>query len=275
VSELLKADEAASFVRSLVPTPPQVGIVLGSGLGGFAETLQEAVSIPYADIPHFPRPTAVGHGGALVMGASGGVPVAVLSGRVHLYEGQSPQQVVLPVRALGRLGVRILVLTNAAGAIREDLRPGELLVIDDHINFMGQNPLTGPNEEGLGERFIDMSQAYDPGLRAVALKALERAGFPQRTGVYVGFLGPSYETPAEIRMARTMGAAAVGMSTIPEVLAARHMGLRVLGLSCLTNMAAGILPGKVDHREVLAMGERVRAGLGLVLAAIVAEAAGT
>ncbi|HWX23719.1 MAG TPA: purine-nucleoside phosphorylase [Vicinamibacteria bacterium] len=269
MSELGKAEEAAALVRSRATLRPALGVVLGSGLGAFAASLDSPTVIPYGEIPHFPRSTAIGHGGELVLGRCRGVAVAVMSGRVHLYEGYTPQQVVFPVRVLGRLGVRTLVLTNAAGSVNPHFRPGELMVIEDHINFLGSNPLVGPNEEELGERFFDMSAAYDPELREIAARALAKAGFPARKGVYIAFSGPSYETPAEIRMARTMGADAVGMSTVPEVLAARHMGIRVLGISCLTNMAAGVVDQKLDHREVLEVGERVKSGLMEVLAQVI------
>jgi purine-nucleoside phosphorylase len=265
--------EAVRFVQAKTPLRPRVGLVLGSGLGAFARTLEGAVAVPFRDIPHFPVSTAVGHAGELVIGRVGGAPVAVMAGRVHYYEGYTPQQVVFPVRVLAGLGAGVVVLTNAAGSVNEGFRPGELMVIEDHLNFMGMNPLVGPNEEALGPRFFDMSEAYDQGLREIAFAAGREAGVTMRKGVYMAFSGPAYETPAEIRMARALGADAVGMSTVPEVLAARHLGVRVLALSCLTNMAAGVLPQKLDHAEVLAVGERVKAGLIDVLRRIVAAAA--
>ena len=228
--------------------------------------------MPFASIPHFPASTVAGHGGALVLGRSGSVPVAVMKGRVHHYEGYSLADVVFPVRVLGRLGVKTLVVTNAAGAVNALYRPGELMVIEDHVNLLG-NPLVGPNEDALGPRFPDMSEAYDRALRDAAQRACGEAGVVCHRGVYVAMTGPSYETPAEIRMVRALGADAVGMSTVPEVIAARHMGLRVVGLSCLTNMAAGILEKKLDHREVLETGERVKAALLDVLDRLVAFAA--
>ena len=246
--------------------------MLGSGLGAFADALEDAVAVPFAEIPHFPASTVVGHSGALVIGRSRGVPVAVMKGRVHFYEGYGLDQVVFPVRVLGRLGVKTLVITNAAGAINPAFAPGDLMVIEDHVNLLG-NPLLGPNEEALGPRFPDMSEAYDRGLRDVAEAACQAAAVRCHRGVYVSLTGPSYETPAEIRMFRTMGADAVGMSTAPEVIAARHMGMRVAGLSCLTNMAAGVTDRKLDHREVLETGERVKSALLEVLARIVTEAA--
>jgi purine-nucleoside phosphorylase len=274
LSELEKAEEAVSFIRRKTDLRCTVGVVLGSGLGAFARTLDSPTRIPYAEIPHFPRSTAIGHSGELVLGSCRGIPVAVMSGRVHCYEGYAPTEVVFPVRVLGRLGVTRLVLTNAAGSVNPDYKPGELMVIEDHVNFMGVNPMVGPNEEGLGERFFDMTEAYDKELREIAARALVKAGFKDRRGVYIAFSGPSYETPAEIRMARSLGADAVGMSTVPEVLAARHMGIRVLGISCLTNMAAGVLPQKLDHREVLEVGERVKGALMEVLSRVIEEAAG-
>ena len=268
-----RLDEAVTLVGSRTKLRPAVGLVLGSGLGAFADTLEKATRVPYADIPHFPTSTAVGHKGELVVGLAGGTPVAVMAGRVHYYEGYSLEEVVFPVRVLGRFGVRILILTNAAGSVNVSYKPGELMIIEDHINGMGVNPLVGPNPEALGERFFDMSEAYDPRLRQIAERACLAAGVPVRKGVYLALTGPSYETPAEIKALRTLGADAVGMSTVPEVIAARHMKLRVLGISCITNMAAGVLKKKLDHKEVLQMGERVKAGLLDVLSRVVAEAA--
>lgn len=267
-----RLDEAAAAVRARTALRPAIGVVLGSGLGAFADALEEAVAVPFAEIPHFPASTVAGHGGALVVGRSRGVPVAVMKGRVHFYEGYSLEQVVFPVRVLGRLGVKTLVVTNAAGAINPAFSPGDLMVIEDHLNLLG-NPLLGPNDEALGPRFPDLSEAYDRGLRDVAEAACRAASVRVHRGVYVSLTGPSYETPAEIRMFRTLGADAVGMSTVPEVIAARHIGMRVAGLSCLTNMAAGVTDRKLDHREVLETGERVRGALLEALARIVTEAA--
>ena len=270
---LQQLGEAVRAIEARTPMRPTIGLVLGSGLGAFAQTLDKAVAIPYRDIPHFPVSTAIGHAGELVVGTTGGVPVGVMAGRVHHYEGYRLQDVVFPVRVLGRFGVKTLILTNAAGSVNVNYKPGELMVIDDHINYMGDHPLIGPNDEQLGPRFFDMTEAYDPRLREIAEEACWKAGVPVRHGVYIAFTGPSYETPAEIRMARTLGADAVGMSTVPEVLAARHMGIRVLGISCITNMGAGLLKKKLDHREVLEVGERVKAGLMDVLGRIIQEAA--
>jgi purine-nucleoside phosphorylase len=265
--------EAVRLIQSRSALRPQIGLVLGSGLGAFARSMDKATVIPYAQIPHFPVSTAIGHSGELVIGQSQGVPVAVMAGRVHLYEGYTPEQVVFPVRVLARMGIKVLILTNAAGSVNVNYKPGELMIISDHINFMGSNPLVGPNEDALGLRFFDMSEAYDPALGVLAEKACAKVGMTVRRGVYLAVTGPSYETPAEIRMARAMGADAVGMSTVPEVIAARHMGVRVLGISCITNMAAGVLKKKLDHREVLDTAEKVREGLIDVLNSLIQEAA--
>ena len=270
---LEQAQEAADFIASRTPLRPSQALVLGSGLGAFADNLAGSTVIPFGEIPHFPTSTAIGHSGKLVIGTSHGVPVFVMAGRVHYYEGYSLEQVVFPIRVLGRLGVKIVIMTNAAGSVNVNYKPGELMVIEDHINYMGVNPLIGPNDERLGLRFFDLSDAYDAKLREVAEKACWKAGVTVRKGVYIAFSGPSYETPAEIRMARTLGADAVGMSTVPEVIAARHMGLRVLAISCLTNMAAGVLKKKLDHRDVLQVGERVKSSLMDVLGNIIQEAA--
>jgi purine-nucleoside phosphorylase len=217
--------------------------------------------------------TAIGHSGELAIGSSQGVPLAVMSGRAHLYEGYTAEQVVFPVRVLGRMGVKIVIFTNAAGSVNVNYHPGELMIITDHINFMGVNPLLGPNEDALGLRFFDMTEPYDPILGQLAERACSKVGMTVRKGVYIAFSGPSYETPAEIKMARALGADAVGMSTVPEVIAARHMGMRVLGISCITNMAAGVLKKKLDHREVLDTAEKVREGLIEVLQRLVSDVA--
>lgn len=269
---LARLDEAAAAVRTRAKgLAPRVGVILGSGLGAFGDSLEDAVSVPYGEIPHFPTSTVVGHGGALALGRCRGVPVAVMKGRVHFYEGYTLEQVVFPARVLGRLGVETLVVTNAAGAVNTSYRPGELMLIEDHVNLLG-NPMLGPNDDALGERFFDMSEAYDRGLRDAAEAACRAVGVRSHRGVYLALTGPSFETPAEIRAFRTLGADAVGMSTVPEVIAARHMGIRVVGVSCLTNMAAGVLDQKLDHREVLETGERVKSVLIEVLARIVVAA---
>jgi len=264
-----RLEEAAAAIRARTDLAPTVGVVLGSGLAPYADSLADAVEVPFADIPHFPRTTVSGHPGALVIGRAAGTVVAALKGRVHFYEGHTLEAVVFPVRVLGGLGVRALVVTNAAGAINSDYHPGELMILKDHINLLG-NPLVGPNDDTLGPRFPDMTEVYDARLRSMAAQACAAAGIVVHEGVYISVTGPSYETPAEIRMARAMGADAVGMSTVPEVIAARHMGMKVLGLSCMTNMASGVIDRKLDHADVLAMGERLQATLLDVLERVVA-----
>jgi purine-nucleoside phosphorylase len=236
-------------------------VVLGSGLGGFADAVEDIVELPYGEIPGWPASTAVGHAGTLVLGRFGGVPVAVMKGRAHLYEGVPPAKVVFGVRVLGRLGIASLVLTNACGAIDTSLRPGTLVVLSDHLNLQGTSPLVGPNDESLGPRFPDMTDAYDPDYRALAHAAADRLGIRLGEGVYAAWLGPAFETPAEIRMLRSLGADLVGMSTVPEVLAARHLGIRCLALSCVTNAAAGVLPEPIDHERVLEVGARAAGDL--------------
>ena len=273
MSDLItRLDEAVAVVRKRTVLTPRIGVILGSGLGAFADSLGDAARVPFDEIPHFPSPTVVGHSGALVVGQAGDVAVAVLQGRVHAYEGHPLEAVAFPVRVLGRLGVKAVILTNAAGAINTDYQPGELMILRDHINLLG-NPLFGPNEERLGPRFPDMTEAYDRDLRRLAATACAEAGVTAHEGVYIAVPGPSYETPAEIRMARTLGADAVGMSTVPEVIAARHMGLRVVALSCLTNPAAGVVDEPLDHDDVLAVGERLRSTLLDVLNRLVAATA--
>ncbi len=251
---LIEIDEAVAAVRAQSDVRPRVGVVLGSGLGGFADAVEDAVELPYAEIPGWPVSTAVGHAGTLVLGTFGGVPVAVMKGRAHLYEGVPAAKVVFGVRVLSGLGVESLVLTNACGALDPRLAPGTLVAVSDHLNLQGTSPLVGPNDEALGPRFPDMTDAYDPEYRALAREAGERLGIPLGEGVYAAWLGPAFETPAEIRMLRTLGADLVGMSTVPEVLAARHMGIRCLALSCVTNAAAGVLPEPIDHERVLEVG---------------------
>jgi purine-nucleoside phosphorylase len=260
---------AIDLIRVKTGASPSVGVVLGSGLGGFADELSNAVTIPYSEIPDWPQSTAAGHAGKLVFGKTGGVDVAVLAGRAHLYEGYSPAQATFGVRVLGRLGVRTIVFTNAAGGINLSYSQGALVLISDHINLQGLNPLCGPNDETLGPRFPDMSDAYSAECRAIARQAGAEIGIALPEGVYAAMLGPSYETPAEIRFLRTIGADLVGMSTVPEVIAANHMGIRCLAISCVTNMAAGILPHKIDHQEVLETGERVRGTLVRLLRALI------
>jgi purine-nucleoside phosphorylase len=258
-----KAEAAAAAVREHLQIAPRVAIVLGSGLGSFAERIERAVIVPYRDIPHFPQPTVEGHSGRLVAGSVSGTPVIVMQGRVHAYEGYTPQEVTFPIRMLGRLGITTLVVTNAAGGIRLDLKQGQLVLLSDHINFTGSNPLSGANEDRFGPRFFDMGDAYSKRLRLLA-----RSIVPLAEGVYLALSGPSYETPAEIRAFRGWGADLVGMSTVQEVVVARHMGIEVLGISCVTNMAAGVLEQAIHHQEVVEIGARVQTELTHLLMAL-------
>jgi purine-nucleoside phosphorylase len=261
--------DALEMLKARTGARPRVAVVLGSGLGAFADSLAGRIEIPYSDIPGWPQSSAVGHAGKLVFGCAGRTPVVVMSGRAHLYEGYTAAQVSFGVRVLGRLGARTFVFTNAAGGINPAYGRGGLVLISDHINLQGANPLTGPNDESLGPRFPDMSEAYPAGLRQVARQVAGELGIELSEGVYAGVPGPSFETPAEIRYLRAIGADLVGMSTVPEVIAANHMGLRVLAISCVTNMAAGILPQKITHAEVLETGEMVRGTLVRFLTALV------
>jgi purine-nucleoside phosphorylase len=271
--DFTQAESAAAFLLSQTSLHPKIGLVLGSGLGGFADELTEAVKVPYASIPSFPRSTAVGHAGQMVIGKTGSVPVAAMQGRVHLYEGYSGKEVAFPVRVFRRMGIRAVILTCAAGGINLEYGQGALVVISDHINLQGHNPLVGPNDDRLGQRFPDMTQAYRKPYREMALNSARKLGKTLHQGVYAALLGPSYETPAEIRYLRTIGADLVGMSTVPEVIAARHAGMNVLAISCVTNMAAGILDQPLNHEEVLATGERVRGDFVALLRAVIAEIA--
>ncbi len=277
-----RAEAAAEFLRARIVAAglvvPRLGMVLGSGLGGVATRLSGSIAIPYAEIPHFPRATVEGHAGRLVVGSLGAngasAAVAVMQGRVHAYEGYSSEEVTFPMRVLGRLGVSAVILTNAAGGIRADLRPGQFALIADHINFTGSNPCTGQNDERFGappasgQRFFDMSTAYSPRLRALARNVAERQGWTLTEGTYLCVSGPSFETPAEIRAFRTLGADLVGMSTVQEVIVARHMGIEVLGISLATNMAAGVLPQEIQHAEVIEAGLKAEAQLASLLAAL-------
>lgn len=256
--EFVGAEAAAKFILRKTKLRPTIALVLGSGLGGFADEFAGSVKIPYAKIPNFPQSTAVGHAGQLVLGTVEGVEVVAMQGRVHLYEGYSVKEVTFPVRVFSRMGVKAVVLTNAAGGINKEFTQERLVVIRDHINLQGVNPLSGPNEEHFGPRFPDMSEAYDKKFRALALAEGRRLGINLGEGVYAALAGPSYETPAEIQYLRTIGADLVGMSTVPEVIAARHSGLRVLGISCVTNAAAGVLDQPLDHKQVLETAERVK-----------------
>jgi purine-nucleoside phosphorylase len=259
-----QVSEAAAFLSSRIGSlAPKIGIVLGSGLGAVADAVASPVFIPYAEIPHFPKSTVVGHSGRIVAGLLGVTPVIVMQGRVHFYEGYSPAQVTFPMRVLGALGLRAVVLTNAAGGIQQGYHIGQLIALADHINFMGFNPLNGPNESrfafrsGAGLRFFDMTEAYSARLRALARQAANEEGFPLNEGVYLAVPGPSFETPAEIRAFRTLGATLVGMSTVPETIVARHMGLEVLGISCVTNLASGLGGTPLSHEEVFEAGRQV------------------
>lgn len=266
-----RLEEATALIRSRDARTPDVAIVLGSGLSPYAATLERATVVPYAEIPHMPQVSIAGHSGQLVIGElagpGGGRPivVAALAGRVHMYEGYSPDEVVFPVRMLVTAGARSIVLTNAAGGISPTLRPGDLVVISDHLNLQARSPLTGPNDPELGPRFPDMTHVYDPEMRRLCVTAGEQVGVPLREGVYAALSGPSYETPAEIRMLRILGADLVGMSTVPEAVAARHMGARVLGISCVTNLAAGVSPVPLSHEEVEATARAVRASFARVV----------
>lgn len=262
-------EEAAAFIREKGGVQPEIGLILGSGLGVLADLLKDAVSIPYADIPHFPVSTVEGHVGELLLGNIQGRPVVMMKGRFHMYEGYGPELTAFPVRVMKQLGVKSLLVTNAAGGINTDFEPGDLMLITDHLNMTGSNPLIGPNDPALGVRFPDMSEAYSRRLRRLALDTADSQGITLQQGIYAGLLGPTYETPAEIVMLRTLGADAVGMSTVSEVIVARHSGLEVLGISCISNMAAGILDQPLSHDEVMETAEKVREKfLGLVMAII-------
>ena len=263
--------EAADAIRAQVPATPQIGIVLGSGLGDFARSLTNAVTMPYGDLPHWPVSRVIGHDGTLVVGKTGGRTIAALAGRCHAYEGHDMATVTFAVRALGLIGVKTIILTNAAGGVNTGFSQGALMVIDDHINLMGANPLVGANEDRFGPRFPDMTEVYSPRLRAIADRAGKAINLLLPHGIYVALLGPSYETPAEIRYLRTIGADAVGMSTVPEAIVARHMGIEVLGISCITNMAAGVLPQPLDHAEVMETARRVRGQFIALLEGIIGE----
>jgi purine-nucleoside phosphorylase len=271
--EFERADEAARFVLAQTSLRPEIALVLGSGLGALAGEVQDAIPIPYESIPHFPTPSAEGHAGRLVLGRIGGVAVAVMQGRVHYYEGLPIADVVFPMRVLGRMGIKSVVLTSAAGGINLKLKPGCLVVLEDHINLQGVNPLVGLNDERLGTRFVDMTEAYCHQFREIAVQEGQRLGIQISSGVYAAMAGPSFETPAEIRFLRTVGADVVGMSTVAEVITARHMGIRVLAISCVTNMAAGILDQPITHAEVLETGRRVQGDFGALLRTLVPKLA--
>jgi purine-nucleoside phosphorylase len=266
--EFALAEEAAQFVQARVGLLPRMAVILGSGLGSFADEVRDAFSIAYETIPHFPKSTAIGHAGRLVVGRVAGIPLAVMQGRVHLYEGYSAQQVAFPIRVLARMGIGTVVLTNAAGGINANYGKGALVVLRDHINLQGQNPLIGMNEERFGLSHPDMTDAYNAELRHLVAEQARTIGEQVYEGVYAAVAGPSFETPAEIRFLRTIGADLVGMSTVPEVIAARHMGVEVLAISCVTNMAAGMTGEKITAEEVLETGERVRGKFLALLRAV-------
>jgi len=263
------AKRAAKFALSKTKLRPRVALVLGSGLGGLADGLTNATRMPYGKIPSFPRSTVQGHEGTLVIGKHGDVPLAVMLGRVHLYEGCSAREITFPMRVFFQMGIKAVIVTNAAGAINIDYGRGALVAIRDHINLQGTNPLMGPNDERFGPRFPDMSQAYCKPYREIAAEEAKRLGIKLHEGVYAALCGPSYETPAEIRFLKTIGADLVGMSTVPSVIAARHMGIRVLGISCVTNMAAGIVDREINHAEVMETGDRVRVDFVSLLHAVI------
>jgi purine-nucleoside phosphorylase len=271
--EFARAARAAKYVLSKTKLRPKIGLVLGTGLGSFADELANPTYIPYAKIPGFPRSTVEGHTGRLVIGKVESIPVAVMQGRVHLYEGYAVKDVIFPMRVFRQMGIRAVILTNAAGAINLDYSEGALVVIRDHINLQGTNALIGPNDKRFGVRFPDMTQAYTKAYREIALAEAKKLGIAPHEGIYAAMLGPSFETPAEIRYLKTIGADLVGMSTVQEVIAARHMGIRVLGISCATNMAAGILDRELNHAEVLETGERVRGQFVALLRAVLPRGA--
>jgi purine-nucleoside phosphorylase len=266
--QFTRAEAAAESVLQRTSLRPQIGLVLGSGLGAFADSLTDSTRIPYTKIPTFPLSTAIGHAGQMVIGESGVVPVAAMQGRVHLYEGYSAQEVAFPMRVFGRMGIRAVILTNAAGGINLNYQQGALVLIRDHINLQGSNPLVGPNDDRFGLRFPDMTQAYAKSYRELAREEAGKLGMTLHEGVYAALPGPSYETPAEIKYLRTIGADLVGMSTVFEVIAARHMGIKVLAISCVTNMAAGILDKPLSHQEVMETGERVKTSFEALLRAV-------
>jgi purine-nucleoside phosphorylase len=267
--DFLRSEIAAKFVLRKTKLRPRIGLVLGSGLGGFANEIPDAVRIDYRNIPNFPRSTAIGHAGRMLIGKISNVPVAVMQGRVHFYEGYSMREVIFPMRVMSRMGIRAVVLTNAAGGISVNFKQGCLVVLRDHINLQGTNPLIGPNDEHFGERFPDMTRVYWKPYQVAALREGKRLGIEIAEGVYAALTGPSYETPAEIRYLRTIGADLVGMSTVPETIAAAHLGIRVLGISCVTNMAAGILDQPITTEEVMETGERVKTDFVALLRAVI------
>ncbi|HEV7745299.1 MAG TPA: purine-nucleoside phosphorylase [Pyrinomonadaceae bacterium] len=266
-----RAENAARTIRARATVNAKTAIVLGSGLGGFADEFQDSVSLPYREIPGFVSSTAEGHVGSLVIGKVGAVPVMAMQGRVHSYEGYTLEEVTFPIRTLKLLGINTLILTNAAGGIDVQLSQGSLMVISDHLNLMGMNPLRGPNDERFGPRFPDLSEVYSRELQELASEEARAVDISVRRGIYAALAGPSYETPAEIHMLRAFGADAVGMSTVPEAIVARHMGMKVLGISCITNMAAGISENPINHAEVMETGQKVREKFTQLLRRVIAK----
>jgi purine-nucleoside phosphorylase len=264
-----RAEHAARIIRARTALDPVIAVVLGSGLGAFADEFEESARIPYTDIPGFAAATVAGHAGSLVIGKVGPVPVVAMQGRVHFYEGYSLEEVTFPIRTFKLLGIGTLLLTNAAGGINVELSEGTLMIISDHLNLMGVNPLRGPNDDRFGPRFPDMTEVYSRALQETVVEEASALGIEVRRGIYAALPGPSYETPAEIHMLRSFGADAIGMSTVPEAIVARHMGMKVLGISCITNMAAGISDAPINHEEVMEVGNRVRATFTLLLSRII------
>lgn len=269
-----RATHAARVIRARATDEPRIALVLGSGLGAFADELAEAVALDYAEIPGFARSTVEGHAGRLVLGKVAGVPIAAMQGRFHYYEGYEWEDVTFPIRTLGMLGIKTLVLTNAAGGLNNSLKQGSLMLISDHLNLIGTNPLRGANDARFGPRFPDLTDVYDREFQEIASHEAHAMELELRRGIYAALSGPSYETPAEIRMLRALGADAVGMSTVPEAIVARHMGLKVLGISCITNMAAGVLDKPIDHAEVIETGELVRATFSELLRRVIPKLSG-
>jgi purine-nucleoside phosphorylase len=267
-----RASEAARYaLAKAAGRAPRVAVVLGSGLGGVADAVRNSVEIPYSEIPHFVKSTVHGHDGKLIIGSCGGVDVVLMKGRVHFYEGYSMEEVTLPVRVFSLMGIRSLILTNAAGGTAPHLSPGSLMAITDHINLMGENPLRGPNDDRFGPRFLDMTAAYTPAYLEAAHEAAREIGLVLLEGVYMGLRGPSYETPAEIRMMRKLGGDAVGMSTVPETIVARHCGMKVLAISCITNVAAGLTSAEIDHSEVMEVGARAGKQLAELIVRVIPQ----
>lgn len=269
--ELEIIERCVSIIRERTDMEPEIGLILGSGLGSYAERIENAVVIPYKDLPDFPVSTVAGHAGQFVIGTCGGKTVIAMQGRVHYYEGYTQRQITMPVRIMKRLGVKTLVLTNAAGGVNENFKPGTLMVIKDHINYSGSNPLIGENIDEDGPRFPDLTTVYDKGLQKALKEAVEKKGIHLEEGVYMMFSGPCYESPAEVRMARIVGADAVGMSTVPEAIVCAHCGIRVLGISCITNLAAGILDQPLNHKEVVEVADRVKKTFETVVDTILEE----